>query len=172
MNIMDKEREEISYKKLCKFEKSFLETFKEKDDGNIEFSSFNLEDKERMFPTQSITYTSFKDLFEEQYKKSFLTSIESLDLKEIDSKVGEGFTLDTIIATDPIIRIRYEEITRERDLDNDGTPDRIDIDDTKNSVQTVGDLDKVKNSTNKEIEEKMKRKKEEKIKQKSHDMEL
>jgi hypothetical protein len=173
MNIMDKEREEISYKKLCKFEKSFLETFKEKDDGNIEFSSFNLEDKERMFPTQSITYTSFfKDLFEEQYKKSFLTSIESLDLKEIDSKVGEG-TLDTIIATDPIIRIRYEEITRERDLDNDGTPDRIDIDDTKNSVQTVGDLDKVKNSTNKEIEEEMKRKKKEKkIKQKSHDMEL
>ncbi|HDR8215281.1 TPA: hypothetical protein QC107_005755, partial [Bacillus cereus] len=156
---------------LCKFEKSFLETFKEKDDGNIEFSSFNLEDKERMFPTQSITYTSFKDLFEEQYKKSFLTSIESLDLKEIDSKVGEG-TLDTIIATDPIIRIRYEEITRERDLDNDGTPDRIDIDDTKNSVQTVGDLDKVKNSTNKEIEEENEEKKEKKIKQKSHDMEL
>ncbi|HDR8312263.1 TPA: hypothetical protein QC142_005620, partial [Bacillus cereus] len=145
--------------------------FKEKDDGNIEFSSFNLEDKERMFPTQSITYTSFKDLFEEQYKKSFLTSIESLDLKEIDSKVGEG-TLDTIIATDPIIRIRYEEITRERDLDNDGTPDRIDIDDTKNSVQTVGDLDKVKNSTNKEIEEENEEKKEKKIKQKSHDMEL
>jgi hypothetical protein len=172
MNIMDKEREEISYKKLCKFEKSFLETFKEKDDGNIEFSSFNLEDKERMFPTQSITYTSFKDLFEEQYKKSFLTSIESLDLKEIDSKVGEG-TLDTIIiATDPTIRIRYEEITRERDLDNDGTPDRIDIDDTKNSVQTVGDLDKVKNSTNKEIEGKMKRKKREENKTKSHDMEL
>ncbi|HDR8209336.1 TPA: hypothetical protein QC093_005710 [Bacillus cereus] len=161
----------MSYKKLCKFEKSFLETFKEKDDGNIEFSSFNLEDKERMFPTQSITYTSFKDLFEEQYKKSFLTSIESLDLKEIDSKVGEG-TLDTIIATDPIIRIRYEEITRERDLDNDGTPDRIDIDDTKNSVQTVGDLDKVKNSTNKEIEEENEEKKEKKIKQKSHDMEL
>ncbi|BCC56567.1 hypothetical protein [Bacillus cereus] len=130
-----------------------------------------MEDKERMFPTQSITYTSFKDLFEEQYKKSFLTSIESLDLKEIDSKVGEG-TLDTIIATDPIIRIRYEEITRERDLDNDGTPDRIDIDDTKNSVQTVGDLDKVKNSTNKEIEEENEEKKEKKIKQKSHDMEL
>ncbi|MGH0792409.1 hypothetical protein ACQVTU_33405 [Bacillus cereus] len=58
---MDKEREEISYKKLCEFEKSFLETFKEKEDGNIEFSSFNLEDKERMFPTQSITYTSSYD---------------------------------------------------------------------------------------------------------------
>ncbi|QDZ77078.1 hypothetical protein [Bacillus cereus] len=168
---MDKEREKFSYKILCEFEKSFLEDFKEKDDGNIEFSSFNLEDNERTTPTQSITYTSFKDLFEDQYKESFLTSIESLDLKEINSKVGAD-TLDTIMAKDPIIRIRYEEITRERDLDNDGTPDRIDIDDTKNSVQTVGDLDKVRNSTNKETEEDNEEKKEKKIKRKSHDMEL
>ncbi len=171
MNLMDKEREKFSYKILCEFEKSFLEDFKEKDDGNIEFSSFNLEDNERTTPTQSITYTSFKDLFEDQYKESFLTSIESLDLKEINSKVGAD-TLDTIMAKDPIIRIRYEEITRERDLDNDGTPDRIDIDDTKNSVQTVGDLDKVKSSTNKETEEDNEEKKEKKIKRKSHDMEL
>lgn len=169
---MDKEREEASYRTLCEFEKSFLQNFKEKDDGNIEFSSFYLEDKERMFPTQSITYTSFKDLFEDQYKDAFLTSIESLDLKEIDNKLGAG-TLDTIMARDPIIRIRYEEITKERDLDNDGTPDRIDIDDTKNSVQTVGDLDKVKNSTNKETEEDNDDNEEKKAKKrKSHDMEL
>ncbi|WP_230690653.1 hypothetical protein [Bacillus thuringiensis] len=133
-----------------------------------------MEDKERKVPIQSITYTSFKDLFEAQYKDSFLTSIESLDLKELDNKLGAG-TLETIIARDPIIRIRYEEITKERDLDNDGTPDRIDIDDTRNSVQTVGDLDKVKNSTNKETEEdneEKKEKKEKKTKRKSHDMEL
>ncbi|MGH0882796.1 hypothetical protein [Bacillus paranthracis] len=165
---MDKEREDISYEKLCVFEKTFLQTFKEKEDGNIEFSSYNLEDKERMFPPQSITYNSFKELFEEQYKEAFLTSIESLDLKEIDSKLGTN-TLDTIMAKDPIIRIRYEEIRKERDLDNDGTPDRIDIDDTKNSVQTVGDLDKVKSSTNKETEE---GNEEKRIKRKSHDMEL
>ncbi|WP_257209212.1 hypothetical protein [Bacillus toyonensis] len=130
-----------------------------------------MEDKEKTTPTQSITYTFFKDLFENQYKESCLTSIKSLDLKEINSKIGTG-TLDTIMAKDPIIRIRYEEITRERDLDNDGTPDRIDIDDTKNSVQTVGDLDKVKSSTNKETEEDNEEKKEKKIKRKSHDMEL
>lgn len=174
MNIMDKEREEISYRTLCEFEKSFLEDFKEKNDGNIEYSLFNLEDKERMTPTQSITYTSFKDLFEAQYKESFLTSIESLDLKEIDNKLGAG-TLDTIIARDTMIRTRYEEITKERDLDNDGTPDRIDIDDTKNSVQTVGDLDKVKNSTNKETEEENEENEEKnrkKAKRKSQDMEL
>ncbi len=171
---MDKEREEISYKTLCEFEKSFLEDFKKIDDGNIEFSSFSLEDKERMIPTQTITYSSFKDLFDAQYKESFLTSIESLDLKEIDNKLGAG-TLDTIIARDTMIRIRYEEITKERDLDNDGTPDRIDIDDTKNSVQTVGDLDRVKNSTNKETEEENEENEEKngkKQKRKSHDMEL
>ncbi|MED0983107.1 hypothetical protein P4T48_27495 [Bacillus paramycoides] len=171
---MDKEIDKTSYRTLCEFEKSFLENFKEKDNGNIEFTSFDLEDKERKVPIQSITYTSFKDLFEEQYKDSFLTSIESLDLNELDNKLGAG-TLETIIARDPIIRIRYEEITKERDLDNDGTPDRIDIDDTRNSVQTVGDLDKVKNSTNKETEEdneEKKEKKEKKTKRKSHDMEL
>ncbi|PFX36780.1 hypothetical protein COL32_27835 [Bacillus pseudomycoides] len=168
---MDKEIEKTSYRTLCEFEKSFLENFKEKDDGNIEFSSFDLEDKEKRFPIQSITYTSFKDLFEEIYKDSFLTSIESLDLKEIDNKLGGG-TLDTIMARDPIIRMRYEKITKERDLDNDGTPDRIDIDDTKNSVQTVGDLDRVKNSTNKETEEDNEEKKEKKTKRKSHDIEL
>ncbi|WP_198174668.1 hypothetical protein [Bacillus thuringiensis] len=57
-------------------------------------------------------------------------------------------------------------------LDQVRTPDRIDIDDTKNSVQTVGDLDKVKSSTNKETEEDNEEKKEKKIKRKSHDMEL
>ncbi|PEI44658.1 hypothetical protein [Bacillus pseudomycoides] len=168
---MDKEIEKTSYRTLCEFEKSFLENFKEKDDGNIEFSSFDLEDKEKRFPIQSITYTSFKDLFEEVYKDSFLTSIESLDLKELDNKLGSA-TLNTIMARDPIIRTRYEEITKERDLDNDGTPDRIDIDDTKNSVQSVGDLDKVKNATNKETQEDNEDKKEKKTRRKSHDMEL
>ena len=41
-------------------------------------------------------------------------------------------------------RMHYEQITKERDLDNDGTPDRIDIDDTNNAVQTIGDRDKEK----------------------------
>lgn len=38
-------------------------------------------------------------------------------------------------------------LTKERDLDNDGVPDRIDIDDTRNSVQTASDLNKVGNRT-------------------------
>ena len=39
------------------------------------------------------------------------------------------------------------ENAKEKDLDNDGVLDRIDIDDTRNSVQDVKDLDKVANNT-------------------------
>lgn len=40
-------------------------------------------------------------------------------------------------------------INKERDLDNDGVPDRIDIDDNRNAVQTVSDQFKVGNNTEK-----------------------
>ncbi|MGG0447817.1 hypothetical protein ABEZ87_27630 [Bacillus mycoides] len=71
--------------------------------------------------------------------------------------------------------MHYEQITKERDLDNDGTPDRIDIDDTNNAVQTIGDRDKVKNATNKETQEDYAdnaEKNEKRCNRKSHDMEL
>ncbi len=44
---------------------------------------------------------------------------------------------------------RQYNITKEKDLDNDGIPDRIDIDDTRNSVQTTSDLFEVGNRTDK-----------------------
>lgn len=50
-------------------------------------------------------------------------------------------------------RLLTLEENKEIDLDNDGVPDRIDIDDTRNSVQDVKDLDILKNSASKEIEE-------------------
>ncbi|MBP2029072.1 hypothetical protein J2Z35_002910, partial [Acetoanaerobium pronyense] len=37
--------------------------------------------------------------------------------------------------------LENEEITKEKDLDNDGVPDRIDINDNDNSIQKVTDLD-------------------------------
>ncbi|MBP2028984.1 hypothetical protein J2Z35_002822, partial [Acetoanaerobium pronyense] len=37
--------------------------------------------------------------------------------------------------------LENEEITKEKDLDNDGVPDRIDINDNDNSIQKVADLD-------------------------------
>ncbi|MGE6618370.1 hypothetical protein [Bacillus mycoides] len=168
---------EASYKTVCAFEKSFLEHFEEKEDGHIAFFSFALEDTDRQFPTQSLTYTSYQNLFEEQYIDSLLTSIETLDWKELHHTLGTG-TLDTIMAQDATIRMHYEQITKERDLDNDGTPDRIDIDDTNNAVQTIGDRDKVKNATNKETQEDYAdyadnaEKNEKRCNRKSHDMEL
>ena len=44
---------------------------------------------------------------------------------------------------------RQYNITKEKDLDNDGIPDRIDIDDTRNSVQTTSDLYEVGNRKDK-----------------------
>ncbi|OQR53486.1 hypothetical protein CDB3_29585 [Bacillus sp. CDB3] len=142
---------ETSYKTLCEFEKSYLENFVEKEDGKIEFSLLHLDENEKPFLTTSITYHSFEELFEKQYKDAFVNSLESLDIKELDNHLGNG-TLDRILDKDASIRSRYAEITKERDLDNDGTPDRIDMDDTKNAVQTVGDLAAVKNATNKETQ--------------------
>lgn len=174
MSMMSADIAEASYKTVCAFEKSFLEHFKEKENGHIVFFSFDLEDTDRQFPTQSITYTSYQNLFEEQYKDAFLTSIEALDWKELHHTLGTG-TLDTIMTQDATIRMHYEQITKERDLDNDGTPDRIDIDDTNNAVQTIGDRDKVKNATNKETQEDYAdnaEKNEKRCNRKSHDMEL
>ena len=60
---------------------------------------------------------------------------------------------------------RQYNITKEKDLDNDGIPDRIDIDDTRNSVQTTSDLYKVGNRTDKTHKDKQE--KEQKHKPKS-----
>lgn len=63
----------------------------------------------------------------------------------------------------------FLEHFKERDVDNDGTPDRIDINDTKNAVQTVGDLNKIKNATSKEIQEENERRTGKKTKSNRHD---
>ena len=52
---------------------------------------------------------------------------------------------------------------KELDLDNDGVPDRIDIDDTRNSVQTVSDLDKVGNGNHKTYKNKQRKYSENKV---------
>lgn len=46
---------------------------------------------------------------------------------------------------------------KEKDLDNDGVPDRIDVDDTRNAVQTTSDLSEVGNKTNKESKQETKK---------------
>ncbi|WP_255290037.1 hypothetical protein [Bacillus thuringiensis] len=119
----------------------------EKEEVHIVFCSFDLEDTNRQFPTQSITYTSYQNLFEEQYKDAFLSSIEVLDWKELHHTLGTG-TLNTIMAQDATIQMHVEQITKERD--------------------------KVKNATNKETQENYAdnaEKNEKRFNRKSHAME-
>ena len=69
--MMSTDITEASYKTVCAFEKSFLEHFEEKRGWAYRIFSFALEDTDRQFPTQSLTYTSYQNLFGEQYKDSF-----------------------------------------------------------------------------------------------------
>ena len=62
-------------------------------------------------------------------------------LKEKESRLAELNAILDMENNSPGIDNQNEEITKEKDLDNDGVPDRIDIDDNDNSVQKVADLD-------------------------------
>ncbi len=62
-------------------------------------------------------------------------------LKEKESRLAELNAILDMENNPPGIDNQNEEITKEKDLDNDGVPDRIDIDDNDNSVQKVADLD-------------------------------
>ena len=62
-------------------------------------------------------------------------------LKEKESRLAELNSILDMENNALGIDNQNEEITKEKDLDNDGVPDRIDIDDNDNSVQKVADLD-------------------------------
>ena len=62
-------------------------------------------------------------------------------LKEKESRLAELNAILDMENNAPGIDNQNEEITKEKDLDNDGVADRIDIDDNDNSVQKVADLD-------------------------------
>lgn len=148
---------EIAYQRLCEFERNFCETIYEKDNGAIvyEIDTIRLaelentnEDDLKDLDFSTIEYPSYQKLFEDKYKKKFLKNIAAINPNELQKKLGSS-TLHEAAKSDNEIKLSFAA-TKELDLDNDGVPDRIDIDDTKNSIQTVSDLNIVKNSTNKE----------------------
>ena len=67
-------------------------------------------------------------------------------LSQKDLSVHDGLNSEEINHLDKQL-MEYAESIKERDLDNDGIPDRIDIDDNRNSVQDVKDLGEVANNT-------------------------
>lgn len=141
------EIQEKSYKNICHFEKTFYEDITEKDDGTIEFKREHENDTKIDFQT----FNSYKELFESEYKELFLVNVEVLDFNDLNNHFQDN-TLSVVSDSDLMVRSRMKDITKERDLDGDGVPDRIDINDNNVAVQTVGDLDLVKNSSSKEVE--------------------
>lgn len=157
---------ELAYQKLCEFEKNYCEDIYLNTTGAVVYEINatrlaeleNTEDhdlKELDFLTkenldlQTIEFPSYQTLFEAKYKNRFLKNLSAIKPNELQKKLGKD-TLEVVAKGDHEIKAKYTEIIKEVDLDNDGVPDRIDIDDTKNSVQTVADLDIVKNLTSKE----------------------
>jgi len=170
------EREsEFAYKKICEFEKNYCEDFNETAKGFIvyEINTTRLAELEnetdldlfsltKDLDSSTVEFPSYKKLFEAKYKNRFLKNMAAIKLNELQRKLGPGI-LEEITKADKKINNLFTKI-KEADLDNDNVSDRIDIDDTKNSVQTVADLDIVKNSTNKETNDDKKKKKKEKQK--------
>lgn len=162
---------ELAYRNLCEFEKNYCENISVDSKGSIVYSIDPVklaelenitEDDLKDLDFSTIEFPSYEKLFEEKYKGKFLKSVAAISPKELEKRLGRG-TLDQAKKNDVDLNMNYTESIKEVDLDNDGLPDRIDIDDSKNSVQTVADLNIVKNTTSKDtgrdhVEKKGKRK--------------
>lgn len=144
---------ENDYKHLCEFEMPQYEKINLDSDGSIVltvdkdlFLNLDNSDVSLNETFEPVRYSSYNSLFNKRYKNSFKRNLNAINYKTIESELGKD-TLSNITRKDKELRELYNEITKERDLDNDGVPDRIDIDDTRNSVQSVKDLGAVRNST-------------------------
>lgn len=183
--VLDKSvhiQRETAYEKLCEFEKNYCEDIYKTSTGSIvyEINSTRLAELENVSENElkefdllskensglPIEYPSYKKLFEAKYRNRFLKNLPAINFNELQRKLGSGI-LEEIAKTDKKVNVIVTKI-KEADLDNDNVPDRIDIDDSKNYLQTVADLDIVKNSTNKETSEDKKKKE----KQKKNNLEL
>ncbi|WP_186672972.1 hypothetical protein [Sporosarcina sp. BP05] len=149
---------ELAYQNLCQFEKNYCESISVDSKGSVIYSidpvrlaeldnltENDLKDLEH----STVEFPSYEKLFEAKYKNKFLKSVAAIKPNELEKKLGQG-TLDQATKRDRDLRLRYAESIKEVDLDNDGVPDRIDIDDTRSSVQTVADLNILNNTTSKD----------------------
>lgn len=149
---LERERSlENVYKTICEFEKPHYEKIEEKSDGTLTISidpneMTNMDNLESNLMYDPVSYPSYRSAFNRRYKNSFRRNLSAINIKLLEKELGKE-TLSEIVREDQDLKRQYLEVTKELDLDNDGVPDRIDIDDTRNSVQTVKDLYQVKNST-------------------------
>lgn len=170
---MDNKELERVYKKVCDFEKSHYETIDQLSDGSVSISdnsnSFFDSDQDNL-EIDTTRYPSYKKAFHNRYEKSFKRNLSAVNLSLLKKEIGQE-NLNKIINADPELKKYYLEIHKELDLDNDGIPDRIDIDDTRNSVQTVSDLNLIKTSTNVNTERYNDKQEQERKKERSDELE-
>ena len=183
MNGQDFEERDLEiddmYKKVVEFEKPYYEQVHLEDDGSVSLivdkeltSQLSGNELENETSSDPIRYSSYQSLFNNRYKQNFQRNLTALNYRSMEKTIGSN-TLQTVITRDRELSSEYLKNIKERDLDNDGIPDRIDIDDTRNSVQTVKDLSAVGNSTNASTERYTKEKeKERKNQERNKDMEL
>ena len=159
MNTNDEKFLELAFKTVCDFEKSSCEEIF-KDEHNqvvyqlnkslyLELENLNENDvDEKLF--EPVKYPSYKKLFNSRYSNIFRRNIRAIKPDLLKNEIGEK-NLFEVIKNDETLRERFIDNIKELDLDNDGVVDRIDIDDSKNAVQTVSDLNIVGNDTSKEV---------------------
>lgn len=150
---------ELAYKTVCDFEKSsYEEIFKDKNENIVyqlnkshylELENLNEHDiDEKMF--EPVKYPSYRKLFNTRYKERFQRNIRAINPHLLKSELGAE-NLFKVINQDEKLKSRYLDNLKELDLDNDGVPDRIDINDSRNAVQSNYDLNIVGNDTSKEV---------------------
>lgn len=159
MNTTNENVLELAYKTVCEFEKSSYEEIY-KDESNqvvyqlnksmfLELENLNENDvDEKMF--EPLKFPSYRKLFNSKYSEIFRRNVRAIKPELLKNEIGEDNLLE-VIKNDDKLHQKFLENTKELDLDNDGAVDRIDIDDNRNSVQTVSDLNIVGNDTNKEV---------------------
>ncbi|MDE8277657.1 zincin-like metallopeptidase domain-containing protein [Erysipelothrix rhusiopathiae] len=87
---------------------------------------------------------SMKQLYEEQgFKDLLLNDFKILGLTELQHSSlfkNNPDLMKKLIESDNSYTKAFIEATKEKDLDNDGVPDRIDIDDNRNEIQSISDM--------------------------------
>lgn len=155
VNLSEEFLHDKDFKPLVSFQLSHYESVKEvgiDDNYNLLYTA-DVEQEDKI-----VAYSNYKDLWEKNFKNDFIEDFNNFTYEELEqdkelSKVPN--LLNKLSKNYPIINKavthakEYGKPIKEKDLDNDGVPDRIDIDDTRNSVQTTADLNKVGNRTDK-----------------------
>lgn len=133
---------EMEYKALINFSKSHYENLVVEGDKLLFIADI---DDNSLEPK---IYDSYKDCFMNEYKDKFINDFKILRPEEI-LKENNNDLLFRLALTDPnleqVIKDFHEQ-NKDIDLDNDGISNRIDIDDNRNEVQTVDDMDKIEKS--------------------------